>query len=69
MNTHDTTTNWIKWTGGQRPVDADQRVEVKLANGEVLWGKASNFTWTWFPPYKTLTQTKNRNIIAYKEMK
>ena len=68
MNTKGTTTNWTKWTGGQRPVDADQRVKVKLADGDILCGKASRFTWSWFPPYKYLTRTENRNIVAYKEM-
>ena len=66
MNTHDTTP-WIKWAGGQRPVDADQRVEVRLADGEILYGRATDFTWFWFPPYKSLTKSINRNIVAYRK--
>jgi hypothetical protein len=68
MNTRDTTTSWIKWAGGHRPVDAEQRVEVRLADGDVLIRKAWDLTWYWFPPYKTLTRTENRNIVAYRKV-
>ena len=38
---------WIEWHGGERPVPADTRVEVKLCSGRVAGpGRASDYKWT-----------------------
>lgn len=36
---------WIKWDGGECPVDSATRIEVKWNNGSLSRGRASNFGW------------------------
>lgn len=36
---------WIKWEGGECPVDGATRVELKWNNGNISRGRASNFGW------------------------
>jgi hypothetical protein len=52
---------WIKWSGGDCPVDDDVEIEVRLGDGSQYAGKACQFArgrWLQsihFPPYKHIT--------------
>lgn len=36
---------WIDWQGGERPVESEQRVEVRRRNGHVGYGYGRTFYW------------------------
>jgi len=50
---------WIKWEGGESPVDDDVMVEVRFRNGEKNRSSTAN---TWFWPYRG----HSGDIIAYR---
>lgn len=54
---------WIKWGGGECPVDSTTRVELQWNNGEVCRGRASNFGW------ENRIAQGYHSIIAYREVK
>lgn len=53
---------WIKWGGGECPVDSATRVELQWNNGEVCRGRASNFGW------ENRTNQGYHSIVAYREV-
>ena len=58
---------WIPWRGGERPVDADQRVAIRLVSGKMLHGRAGDFIWSWnFCDGDCADYTTGGNIVAYR---
>ena len=58
---------WIPWHGGERPVDADQRVAIRLVSGKMLHGRAGDFIWSWnFCDSDCADYTTGGNIVAYR---
>lgn len=53
---------WIKWEGGECPVDDDTDVKVRLRNGAVLTNAAGEFYWRWAAP------NGGGNIVAYRRI-
>ena len=49
---------WIKWTGGECPVEPDRCVEVELSDGHQEVELAREFEWDW--------QADGNDIVAYR---
>jgi hypothetical protein len=52
---------WIKWAGGERPVDGSTVVETKNALGDRVSGPAGSFAWNHLSEFGT-----DYNITAYR---
>ena len=59
--------DWIKWEGGECPLEPSDRVEIKMMYGGVLEGNARAFRW------QHLRNANNDlhagNIIAYRKVR
>lgn len=53
---------WIKWDGGECPIDSAAHVEVKWNNGKLSRGRASNLGW------ENRIDQGYHSIIAYREV-
>lgn len=53
---------WIKWEGGECPVDGAARVELQWNNGDFSRGRASNFGW------QNRINQGYHSITAYREV-
>lgn len=49
---------WIEWTGGERPVDGDMEVEVRLRNGSSCLTTAARLDW--------LHHLHHLDVVAYR---
>ena len=49
---------WIEWSGGECPVDEDDRIDVKFSDGDTLFDVDSNWDWS--------GGVDMCNIIAYR---
>lgn len=58
---------WIEWCGGERPVDGDSEVDVKLRSGEVR-NSAFAMEFDWSHGYGDL-QSTSVDIVAYRPHK
>lgn len=54
---------WIKWAGGECPVNSATQVELQWNNGDVCRGRASNFGW------ENRIAQGYHSIVAYREVK
>jgi hypothetical protein len=56
---------WIEWTGGERPVRDDVKVDAKFRRGNEVNGLEAGF-WRWNHSHPSDRRERPSDIVAYR---